>query len=71
VHTRFCVYLEDDIADGMTELGVKLMAGASNGVVGPQPLIVYRINHGRQSANNRGVYALYDYLYDAESGPVS
>jgi len=30
---------------------------------------VYRINHGRQSPNNRGVYALYDYLYDAESGP--
>jgi len=70
VHTRFCIYLEDDIADGMTELGVKLMAGASNEVVGPtQPLIVYRINHGHQSPNNRGVYALYDYLYDAESGP--
>ena len=70
MHTRFCVYLEDDIADGMTELGVKLMAGASNEAVGPtQPLIVYRINHGRQSPNNRGVYALYDYLYDAESGP--
>ncbi len=70
VHTRFCVYLEDDIADGMTELGVKLMAGASNEAVGPtQPLIVYRINHGHQSPNNRGVYALYDYLYDAESGP--
>ena len=70
VHTRFCIYLEDDIADGMTELGVKLMAGASNEAVGPtQPLIVYRINHGHQSPNNRGVYALYDYLYDAESGP--
>jgi len=69
VHTRFCVYLEDDIADGMTELGVKMMAGASNEAVGPtQPLIVYRINHGHQSPNNRGVYALYDYLYDAESG---
>lgn len=69
VHTRFCIYLEDDIADGMTELGVKLMAGASNEAVGPtQPLIAYRINHGHQSPNNRGVYALYDYLYDAESG---
>jgi len=33
VHTRFCIYLEDDITDGMTELGVKLMAGPSNEAV--------------------------------------
>jgi hypothetical protein len=61
VYARYCVYLEDDIADGMTELGVKLPGLAGDGVS-------WRMEHGPVAPGNRGLYAALDYLYNAESG---
>jgi hypothetical protein len=66
VFARYCIYIEDDVADGMTELGMKLpgLAGDAS-----SELLSWRMEHGPVAPNNRGLYSLVDYLYDAESGP--
>lgn len=61
-YIRYCLWLEDDIADGMTELGVKL-PGLEGGVAS------WRLEHGRPDPANPGIYAALDYRYSAESGP--
>ncbi|MEP7062484.1 MAG: polysaccharide lyase [Betaproteobacteria bacterium] len=61
VYARYCLFIEDDVADGMTELGVKL-PGLAGGEVS------WRMEHGPVAPANRGLYAAVDYLYDAESG---
>jgi len=61
VYARYCLFIEDDVADGMTELGVKLP-----GLAGDE--VTWRMEHGRVAPGNRGVYALVDYLYAAELG---
>jgi hypothetical protein len=62
VYARYCLFIEDDVADGMTELGVKLP-----GLAGDE--VSWRMEHGPIAPGNRGLYAAVDYLYDAESGP--
>jgi hypothetical protein len=64
-YARYCLYIEDDVADGMTELGVKL-PGLGN--TPSDELISWRMEHGPVAPNNRGVYSFVDYQYDAESG---
>ena len=62
VYARYCLFIEDDVADGMTELGMKLP-----GLAGDE--VSWRMEHGPIAPGNRGLYAAVDYLYDAESGP--
>lgn len=63
-HARYLLYIEDDVADGMTELGMKL-PGLTNHT---GELISWRMEHGRVDPRNRGSYSFVDYLYNAESG---
>jgi hypothetical protein len=64
-HARYCIYVEDDVADGMTELGVKLPGLASTAI---GETLSWRMEHGPIQPGRRGDYALLDYRYDAESG---
>lgn len=61
VYARYCLLIEDDVADGMTELGVKLP-----GLAGDE--VSWRMEHGPVVATNRGLYTALDYFYGAETG---
>ena len=61
VYGRYCILIEDDVADGMNELGVKL-PGLAGGEVS------WRMEHGPVSPASRGLYAARDYLYAADTG---
>lgn len=63
VYGRYALLIEDDVADGMTELGVKL-PGLAGGEVS------WRMEHGMVAPGNRGRYAALDYMYAADSGPA-
>lgn len=60
-YARYCLFIEDDVADGMDELGIKLP-----GLAGDE--FSWRMEHGRIAPGNRGLYAALDYLYAAELG---
>ncbi len=62
IYERFCLWLEDDIALGMTELGVKL-PGPEGGEG-----MSWRMLQGRPDRANPGLYAILDYRYSADSG---
>jgi len=73
VYTRWCVYMEDDVALGITD-GVKMMGPIYNETMESAPdyeMIAFRINNGEPSRTNPGLYPLYKYLYDAEEGTNS
>lgn len=61
VYARYALLIEPDVADGMTELGVKL-PGLAGGEVS------WRMEHGPIAPANPGRYAALDYMYSAESG---
>ena len=61
VYGRYCILIEDDVADGMNERGVKL-PGLAGGEVS------WRMEHGPVSAARRGLYAARDYIYAADTG---
>lgn len=61
VYARYAVMIEDDVADGMNELGVKLP-----GLAGEE--ISWRMEHGPIAPGNRGLYAALDYRYAADTG---
>jgi hypothetical protein len=61
VYGRYCILIEDDVADGMNELGVKL-PGLAGGEVS------WRMEHGPVSLAGRGLYAARDYIYAADTG---
>jgi hypothetical protein len=61
VYARYCFVIEDDVADGMTERGVKLP-----GLAGDE--VSRRMEHGPVVAATRGLYAALDYYYGADSG---
>jgi hypothetical protein len=69
VYARYCILIEDDVADGMTELGVKLPGLTNDGPGSKQPdLVSWRMEHGPIAPRNRGLYAALDYLYAADTG---
>ncbi|MFO1396477.1 MAG: hypothetical protein U1F48_05375 [Burkholderiales bacterium] len=61
VYARYCMLIEDDVADGMTERGVKL-PGLTGGEVS------WRMEHGPVDVRRRGLYAALDYRYAADTG---
>lgn len=61
VYARYCILIEDDVADGMNELGVKLP-----GLAGDE--VSWRMEHGPVAPGNRGLYAALDYIYAADTG---
>jgi hypothetical protein len=61
VYARYCLFIEDDVALGMTELGVKLP-----GLAGPE--VSWRLEHGRRDPANPNLYSALDYRYSADSG---
>jgi len=61
VYARYCILIEDDVADGMTERGVKLP-----GLAGDE--VSWRMEHGPVMPGSRGLYAALDYIYSADSG---
>jgi len=61
VYGRYCILIEDDVADGMNELGVKLP-----GLAGDE--VSWRMEHGRALPGSRGLYAAVDYMYAADTG---
>ena len=61
VYGRYCMLIEDDVADGMNERGVKL-PGLAGGEVS------WRMEHGPVSLASRGTYAALDYIYAADTG---
>lgn len=61
VYGRYCIYIEDDVALGMTELGVKLP-----GLSGDE--VSWRMEHGAIAPRNPNVYAAVDYRYAADTG---
>ena len=61
VYGRYCIFIEDDVALGMTELGVKLP-----GLSGTE--VSWRMEHGAIAPNNPNVYAAVDYRYAADTG---
>lgn len=61
VYGRYCIYIEEDVALGMTELGVKLP-----GLSGTE--VSWRMEHGAIAPNNPNVYAALDYRYAADTG---
>ena len=60
-YARYCIFIEDDVADGMNELGVKLP-----GLAGDE--VSWRMEHGPIAPANRGLYAAVDYIYAADTG---
>jgi hypothetical protein len=62
VYGRYCILIEDDVADGMNERGVKLP-----GLAGGE--FSWRMEHGPVSLASRGLYAARDYIYAADTGP--
>lgn len=62
VNARYALYIEDDVADGMNELGMKLP-----GLAGDDG-ISWRMEHGMQAPENRGLYGAADYRYSVDSG---
>jgi hypothetical protein len=62
VYGRYCIYIEEDVAIGMTELGVKLP-----GLAGDE--VSWRMEHGRRDPGNPNLYSIVDYRYAADSGP--
>lgn len=61
VYARYCLLIEDDVADGMNERGVKL-PGLAGGEVS------WRMEHGPVDPSRRGLYAALDYRYAADTG---
>ena len=61
VYGRYCFLIEDDVAFGMTERGVKL-PGLAGGEVS------WRMEHGPVVAATPGLYAALDYRYAADTG---
>jgi hypothetical protein len=61
VFARYCILIEDDVADGMTERGVKLP-----GLAGDE--VSWRMEHGPVVPASRGLYAALDYIYAADTG---
>jgi hypothetical protein len=62
VYGRYCVLIEDDVADGMTERGVKLP-----GLAGDE--VSWRMEHGPVIKASRGIYAAVDYFYGPDATP--
>ena len=61
IYLRYCLWLEDDIALGMTEQGVKLP--------GPEgDEASWRLIHSRPDHANPNLYAAFDYRYSGDSG---
>jgi hypothetical protein len=61
VYARYCLFIEEDVADGMTELGMKLP-----GLAGDE--MSWRMEHGPVVLTKRGLYSALDYFYGAETG---
>jgi len=61
VYGRYCLYIEEDVAVGMNELGVKLP-----GISGDE--VSWRMEHGAIAPRNPNVYAAVDYRYAADTG---
>lgn len=59
-YLRYCIWLEESIADGMTEQGVKLPGFEGGGMS-------WRLIQGPVDRTNRHVYAVGDYTYSAET----
>jgi hypothetical protein len=58
---RYCIFIEHDVSEGMTELGMKLP-----GLSGPE--VSWRMEHGAVDPMNLDLYKFVDYRYSADSG---
>jgi hypothetical protein len=58
---RYCIFIEDDVSDGMKELGMKLP-----GLSGQE--VSWRMEHGAVDPMNLDLYKFVDYRYSADSG---
>ncbi len=80
VYARYCLFIEDDVSDGMDNLalGCKLPGiSARGGNVPPwgsgnttDPAVSWRMEHGVIDAANLDVYSIVDYTYSAEGPSV-
>jgi len=61
-YARYCLLIEDDVADGMNERGVKLPGLAAGDEVS------WRMEHGPVDPSRRGLYRALDYRYAADTG---
>jgi hypothetical protein len=65
-HASWCMYIEDDVATGFNENGLKLPGLADHWAT--EETLSYRMEHGRPAPGNPGLYSYVSYFYDASSG---
>jgi hypothetical protein len=65
VYARYVLFIEKDVKDGITELGVKL-PGLASGTKGD---VSWRMEHGPKDPANPDLYSVVDYRYAADTGP--
>jgi hypothetical protein len=66
-YARWCLYIEDDVAAGFNETGMKL-PGLSNDDSGQGQSVSSRTEHSPPGPNNGGLYGFLTYDYSIASG---